>query len=328
MVLAALPSCGGEASGDAGAVELVVYCGRSRALVGDLLEDFEAKGEATLSIAYDATPALANQLALAGSATVCDVFFAQDAGHLSALAAVGVLQPLPDDVLEAVPEDFRGPGGRWVGTSARVRCLVYDPKRIAPADMPQRLADLADARWQGRIGWAPGNGSFQVHVTHLRHAWGEEPTRAWLEAMRANQPRRYPKNAPMIGAVARGEIDIGWLNHYYLPKARTQDPSLELANWTFPEDGDAGNLLMVSGIGIVTTDPRRREAALALVRHLLADEAQRYFARETFEYPVKPDAPQPEGLDGLDPAHLAHVDHEELIDVLPTKTMLDELGLH
>ena len=78
------------------------------------------------------------------------------------------------------------------------------------------LNDLTDPKWKGRIGWAPTNGSFQAMVTAMRVIWGEGPTKEWLKGIQANEPKIYPKNTPQVAAVESGEIDIGFVNHYYV----------------------------------------------------------------------------------------------------------------
>ena len=84
--------------------------------------------------------------------------------------------------------------------------MVYSPERIqAP---PKTLDELTDPRFKGRVGWAPGNASLHAHVAALRSHWGEEKTKAWLTAMKANQPVVYPKNSPQVRAVSSGEIDM------------------------------------------------------------------------------------------------------------------------
>ena len=75
---------------------------------------------------------------------------------------------------------------------------------------------FVDPKWKSRIGWAPTNASFQTMVTAMRATWGNDKTRDWIEGIKANKPTVYPKNTPQVAAVATGEIDVGFVNHYYL----------------------------------------------------------------------------------------------------------------
>ena len=90
-----------------------------------------------------------------------------------------------------------------------------------------------------------------------------------------------------IEAIGRGEIDFGLINHYYDFRAKAEDPDLPTA-LEFFRPGDLGSLLLVTAASVVdTTDQQDR--AERLVRFLLAEEAQRYFSEETFEYPTRID---------------------------------------
>lgn len=302
---------------------LVVYSGRGEGLVGPLLKRFEQERGVALSIRYGGTPELASQLASEGASSPADVIFAQDSGYLGALARLGLLEALPATLLERVDPRFRDPEGRWLGTSARARVLVYATGAIRPDELPDALADLAHPRWKGKLGWAPGNASFQAHVSYLRHAWGEERTRAWLVAVQANEPTVYAKNGQIVEGVLTGDVQVGWVNHYYLHRREEGAPA---ANYSFRAPKDAGNVLMVSGVAVRAGSPRAAQAR-ELIEFLAGEAAQRHFAQETFEYPAVPGVPTHPRVPALDALGLADVDQAHLADVGPTLKLLQELGL-
>jgi iron(III) transport system substrate-binding protein len=305
---------------------LVVYSGRGAVLVEKLLAKFQADTGIKLDVRYGGgTQELADQLATEGAQTTADVFLAQDSGYLGALAKAGHLRALPQNVLDQVEPRFRDAGGKWVGTSGRARVLVYNPEKLKPEDLPRTLEALADPKYKGRFGWAPTNASFQSHVSGLRHAWGEEKARAWLEKMKAIEPAAYPKNSPIVTAVGKGEIDLGWVNHYYLLKQKATEPDIKAANYAFPEAGDPGNVMMVSGVG-VTTHSKNPELAEKLVAYLVSEDAQKYFTNETFEYPTRPGLPAPEGAPAMGDK-LATIDQAALTDLAPTLELLKSLNL-
>ena len=140
--------------------------------------------------------------------------------------------------------------------------------------------------WKGRVGWVPTNASFQTFVTALRQSLGDEATKAWLEAMVANEPKVYEGNAAALEAVRAGEVDVALINHYYLFQAQQEaGEDYPVANHFFA-NGDPGALVNVAGVGILETADHPA-AAEALARFLLDEEAQTYFATETFEYPLR-----------------------------------------
>jgi iron(III) transport system substrate-binding protein len=290
--------CGGDEGSGGG--KLTVYSGREEELVEPLLEQFEEESGVDLEVRYGDSAELAATIAEEGDNSPADVFFAQDPGSLGAVENEELFAELPDDLLDRVPERFRDPDGRWVGTSGRVRVLAYNTEALAEGDVPDSVYDLTDPKWKGRIGFPPTNASFQAFVTAMRLTAGEERTREWLEGFKANKPKTYEKNAPVVEAVAAGEIDLGLVNHYYLYLVKEEQPDAKVANH-FLESRDPGALVSVAGAGIIEgTDDE--EAAREFVEYLLSDEGQRFYTEEAeeAEYPLVDGVEPKQGLPTLE----------------------------
>ncbi|MEJ7583849.1 MAG: extracellular solute-binding protein [Acidimicrobiales bacterium] len=202
--------------------------------------------------------------------------------------------------------------GTWVGLSGRVRVLVYNTDMMDEADLPASVLDLTEAAYKGEVAVAPSNGSFIDFVTAMRDRLGDDEAGAWLEGMAANDAPTFANNNAIIAAVGRGEVPMGLVNHYYNLKAKAEDPDLPTENWYFPADQDLGALLIVTAASKVKGTDREDEAE-QLVEFLLAKEAQRFFAEETFEYPL---------VDGVDPVESV----PPLAGLDITRVDLDELG--
>ena len=278
LTLPLVAGCGGE---DA---DITVYSGRQEDLVEDLFEQFEEETGITVDVRYGDSAELAATIAEEGDNTPADVFFAQDAGSLGSVSGEGLLKELPAETLERVDERFRDPESRWVGTSGRVRVVVYNTDELSEDELPDSIWDYADPEWQGRIGFAPTNASFQAMVTAMRLDRGDDETREWLEAIVANDPHLYENNIATVEATAAGEVDVGFVNHYYLYEHLQENPGDPVANHHL-EAGDAGALVNVAGAGILTSTDKPGMAQ-QLVDYLLADAGQEYFATETDEYPL------------------------------------------
>jgi iron(III) transport system substrate-binding protein len=304
---------------------LVVYSGRSEELVGPLIEQFEAASGIDVEVRYGDTAEMAAQILEEGDNSPADVFFGQDAGALGALAAEGRLVELTDAQLALVPEGLRDDEGRWVGTSARARVVVYNTDELTEADLPDSILDFTDPAWSGRIGWAPTNGSFQAFVTALRVLEGEDGARAWLEGIQANSPKVFDGNTAIVEAVGAGEIDAGLVNHYYAFELQATNPDLAVANKYFG-GGDPGGLVNVAGAGILDT-AANADAASQLVDFLLSEEAQTYFAEQTFEIPLAAGVAPVEGVPALTELTLPDLDLNQLDDLAGTLELLTDLGI-
>lgn len=265
---------------------LTVYSGRNEQLVGALFSEFEKSTGITVKVRYGETPQLAALLLEEGERTPADVYLAQDAGALGALAKAGRLQALPEALMAQVSDArFKSSSGQWVGLSGRARVLAYNTSKVKPTELPQSVKELTRPEWKGRIGWAPTNASFQAFVTAFRILEGEAVASQWLDGMRANQPRTYKNNTAIVEALGRGEVEVGLVNHYYVfaaEKGRTEP--LPVANHYFAKD-DPGALINVSGVAVLK-GTKQLVTAQRLVEYLLGPDAQAHFARQTYEYPV------------------------------------------
>jgi iron(III) transport system substrate-binding protein len=304
---------------------ITVYSGRTESLVGPLIERFRSETGTQVSVKYGDTSELAALLLEEGANTPADVFFAQDAGALGSVSAAGLLANLPEDVLSAVPAALRAPGGQWVGLSGRARTVVYDSRETDPAELPQTIDGFTDPVWRGRIGWAPTNGSLQAFVTAYRKLRGEDAARSWLEGIMANEPRSYEGNTPIVQAVADDEIDVGLVNHYYALRARAEQGDAFPVRNHFVSGSDPGALVNVAGAGILAAS-EQPDAGRRFIDFLLSADSQRFFAQETFEYPLVAGVEGPAGVPPLASLQVPEIDLSELADLQGTLRLMQEVG--
>jgi iron(III) transport system substrate-binding protein len=317
-----------ETSGDEAAPEdqgpLTVYSGRNEELVGGVFDDFTEETGIEVDVRYGDTAELAATILEEGDASPADLYFAQDAGALGALEADGRFVGLPDDVLADVDELFRSRDGSWTGTTGRVRVLAYNTDALSEDEVPDSVLELTDPEWEGRIGWAPTNGSFQAFVTAMRLTEGEDETRAWLEGIIDNDPVEFENNTGIVEGVSRGEVEVGLVNHYYLYRFLAEDPDFPVDNKYLP--GDVGGLVNIAGVGVLETS-EHQEAAFELVRYLLSEDVQEYFGQVTdeLEFPVRAGVESPDlpSLEEIDPPD---VDLSDLEDLQGTLELLREVG--
>jgi iron(III) transport system substrate-binding protein len=321
-----LAACGGNDSGS-GDGTLTIYSGREEELVGPLIEKFEEESGTSVEVRYGDSAELAATMAEEGDNSPADVFFAQDPGSLGAVEERGLLAELPESALERVPERFRDPDGRWVGTSGRVRVIAYNTEELSEDEVPDSVFDLTDPKWKGKIGFPPTNASFQAFVTAMRLSQGEEKTREWLEGIKANDPKLYERNTPVVEAVAAGEIQLGLVNHYYLYLVKEEDPEAAVANH-YPPGDDPGALVSVAGVGILEQSDDG-DAAREFVDYLLSEEGQRFYVDEAeeAEYPVIEGVEPKEGLPPLDSIEGPDVELSQFgTELERTLELLNEVG--
>ena len=329
-----LAACGssstGTESGDASAAaegSLTVYSGRSEELVAPLFEEFTAATGIPIAARYGDSAELAAQMLEEGDATPAQVFFSQDAGSLGAVAAEGLLAPLPAGVASAVPAQYQSADGTWTGVTGRARVIAYDPQQVPVEEVPQSVFDLTDPRWKGQVAIAPTNASFQSFVTAMRQTNGDEATQAWLEGLVANDVQTYEKNSLILDAVDAGQVQLGLINHYYwYEKAAEVGADAMRAQIAFTAPKDPGSLVNVAGVGI-TAPSADNAAAAEFVAWLLTPGTQQWFVDNTFEYPLVAEVAAADGLPALDTLSGPDVALADLADLPGTLEMLTEVGL-
>ena len=328
LAATALAACGDDggttSSPSTASGTITVYSGRSETIIKPLFEKFTAATGIKVEYRTGDSGTLAGQILTEGKATQADVFFAQDAGALGALTKAKMTDVLPATVLDKVPSTYRAKDGTWVGASGRVRVIIYNPAQVPTP--PTAIDGILDARWQGKIGYAPTNASWQSFVTGLRVLRGEDGAKKWLTEFAKLQPKAYASNGAVRDAVNSGEIAMGLVNHYYLFEkiAKEGQSAVTAKNQYLP--GDAGGLVNVAGVAVLSASDNK-PAANAFVEYLLSDDAQKYFAETTYEYPltaaVKPSVSVPVLTDLKPPA----IDLTDLESLAKTQALLVSTGL-
>ena len=323
LALLAAPTASAAACGGGGDDGLTVYSGRIQALIGPAVDIYEkSHGNKDVKMRYGDSPSLSATLVEEGKNSRADLFYSQDAGSLDAIEKAGNLEPLPADILEQVPERFRSKTGRWIGVTGRSRIIAYGPK-VKESELPDSPLELADPKWRGRVGWAPTNASLQGYVTALRLVEGEDVARRWLEGMVANKTQVFDSNVPVRDAIAKGELDLGLINHYYVAEAQAKDPNYPV-KVHFPTK-DLGSMINVAGVGVLASSKHKADA-IEFVRTMLQRPAQEYFADSSKEYPLAAGVKASKELTPLDEIPAPDVDLADLGDLKGTLDLMRETG--
>ena len=311
-------ACGG------GGDPLLIYSGRSEELVGPLIEEFRESSGLEVVVRYAGSTELASTLLEEGSSTDADVFLAQDPASLGLVAPL--MAALPSKVVSAVPPRFRDRAHRWVGVSGRIRAIVYDRDQVQVSELPHSIDDLLNPRWSDMIGVAPTNGSFLAFVAAMILDRGESATLEWLEALAALDPLDFPNNSSIVAAADAGEVGLGLVNHYYLLRLQAEGGGKRAANH-FLSAGDPGSLVMPSGVSVLTNSEQSEEAH-SFVEFLLSETSQRYFAEQTYEYPLAAGVRPAASLPPIDSIPTPDIDLSDLHTALERATeLVAEAGL-
>jgi iron(III) transport system substrate-binding protein len=304
--------------------ELTVYSGRSEEFIAPFFAQWEAQSGITLNIRYGDSAELAAQILEEGSNSPADLFLSQDAGSLGAVAEAGLFTQLSAEIASAIPATYVAANRNWVGITGRARVFAYAPDRVKV--LPQSVTDLTNSQYKNQIGIAPTNASFQAFLTALIENKGADFAKNWLKALQANGVKIYAKNSAIVEAIDKGEISIGLVNHYYIWEvSEGLGRAINVKNGFFTS-GDLGNLINVSGAGVLASS-KKYAAAEDLINFLTSAASQAKFVTDTHEYSLISGAAAPAGVPALDQIGAPAVDLATLKNIKATQDLLIEVGL-
>ena len=201
---------------------------------------------------------------------------------------VVVLAPVKPATLHHTPSKYNSPGGDWVGVSARVSVLIYNPSLISKSQLPTSVTQLADPRYRGKLAFAAGETDFQPIVTSVDRAYGQTAATKWLDGIKANAGQHvYPDNETIADEVNRGAVAFGVVNQYYWYRLRAELGASNVhSKITYFAPRDPGYVLDVSGAGILKSSKDQADAQ-KLLAFLVSKTGQEVIAHSiSFEYPL------------------------------------------
>jgi len=309
---------------------LTVYSGRSERLIKPVLDVFTANTGIHIELLSSGTMELVNRLKAEGDRTSADLLITNDAGSLELARTTGLLRPLNNrEVDRAIPAQFRASDNAWIGLSGRFWVVVYNRAMVQP-DEVKSLLDLADPKWKDKIA-IPNSGSeyLQAGVSVIQAAYGKERTRQFLQGLKTNADNQvYQKSSQIVEAVAKGQIALGIVNHYYVYRHLAAQPDAPLAV-LMPDqhEGGMGAIMNVAGVGIVKST-KRLDSATLLIEFLVTQAGQKLFADLDKEYPLHSDVNADPSIVERKSFRAAVIPLSKLAELRePTLTLIEQVGL-
>ena len=209
-----------QASGpgdDATTGRLVIYSGRSEALLQPVLDAFnDAYPEIEISLKAGSNSELANAILEEQANPQADVFITTEVFTAQALAMQGAFQPYQPDAELIFPPGYASPDQLWVGLTMRARIIMYNKDLVSENDVPRSINALTEEKWRGQVATTSStNGSMLAQIASMRQILGDESTEAWLIDLIENDTTFFGGHTDVRKAVGAGEFALGLVNHYY-----------------------------------------------------------------------------------------------------------------
>ncbi|MGO8870579.1 MAG: extracellular solute-binding protein [Acidimicrobiales bacterium] len=280
-----LAACGGS-SGSAPPITL--YNGQHVQTTESIVAGFEKATGIQVNVRSDDEDTLTDDIVTEGSHSPADVIYTENSPALEYLQDSGLLTKVDPSTLARTPSQYNSAEGDWVGVSARVSVLIYNPSLISKAELPTSILQLADPRYQGKLAFAAGETDFQPIVTSVDRAFGTRTTLSWLDGMKANAGSHvYPDNETIADEVNRGEVAFGVVNQYYWYRMRAEIGAANMhSDITDFAPHDPGYVIDVSGAAVLKSSTHQA-AAQRFLAYLVSPAGQEIIAHSiSYEYPL------------------------------------------
>ncbi|MDH5181527.1 MAG: extracellular solute-binding protein [Gammaproteobacteria bacterium] len=305
ILLIGLSMLGSTASAEE---ELLVYSGRKPKFIQPVIDEFTRTTGIKVKLQSGNSSYLLNLLSMQHESTDVDVYISNDAGNLERGNSLELFQALPDRLVSSVPANLRGMNNHWVGLSGRSRVLVVNSQSPL-ANSISSIQDLAKPQLKNRLGLTNSeNESFIAGVTVYMRSLGEQKMMQWLKAVKDNTGGKvYKKHSDIVDVVAKGEKDVGLVNHYYVYHYLKKHPSAPI-KIILPDHkaSDMGVAWNVSGVAI-SRYTKQTPAAVKFLEFLLSVKGQEMFSHVNLEYPVRNDVAVSKGIPERSSYHIANI---------------------
>jgi iron(III) transport system substrate-binding protein len=284
----ALLLSGFTGSGSKSPGSITLYSGQHVPTTDALVSGFEKATGIKVNVRSDDEDVLADEIVTEGSRSPADVIFTENSPPLEYLQEKGLLSAVRPATLAKTRRLYDSARGDWVGVSARVSVLIWNPKLISESQLPTSALQLANPRYKGKLAFAPGETDFQPIVTSVARTYGDAAALKWLDGIKDNAGSHvYPDNETIANDVNRGVVAFGVVNQYYWYRLRAEiGTSAVHSEITDFAPRDPGYVIDVSGAAILKSS-KNQAAAQAFLAYLVSRAGQEVIGHSlSFEYPI------------------------------------------
>ncbi|MFK7952089.1 MAG: Fe(3+) ABC transporter substrate-binding protein [Ekhidna sp.] len=289
VILAACSSPSKEQESDESTSELNVYSNRHYDADQEALSRFTKETGIKINLVKAGADELISRLEMEGENSPADVFITVDAAKLNRAKELGLFQSV--EATTSNKSDFIDEDKQWYGITYRARVIAYDKSDVDPSEL-STYEDLADPKWDDKVIIRSSSSAYnQSLLSSIIHASDRETAKGWAQGI-ANNMVREPKGGDrdQIKAMASGVGDVAIVNTYYVGLLLNSENEEEVkagesVGIFFPNQEGRGAHINISGIGVAKNAPNK-ENAIKLIEFLTSEEIQKFYASNSFEYPV------------------------------------------
>ncbi|MFC9689094.1 iron ABC transporter substrate-binding protein [Kribbella sp. NPDC056951] len=275
---------GDEYTADPGSLQ--VYSAQHENLTKAWAEAFTKATGIKVQVRKGSDSSMGHQIVEEGSGSPADVFLTENSPAMTLVERNKLLAPIEDATRAQVPAGLTPSSKAWISIAARSTVLVYNPSKLADAELPKSLLDLQKPEWKDRWACAPGGADFQAIVAGMLAGQGAQKTKDWLDGLK-NNARPLQNNIATMKSVNAGEIPCGVIYHYYWyrDQAGTKEGSGNTKLHYFKHQ-DPGAFVSLSG-GAVLAGAKKPDEARKFLQYITSPAGQKVLVdSQSMEYAV------------------------------------------
>jgi iron(III) transport system substrate-binding protein len=280
-----LAACGG---GSGSGQSITLYNGQHEQTTDSLVAGFEKATGIKVNVRNGDEDLLTDQIVNEGANSPADVIYSENTPALAFLQNKGLLASVAPSTLAKTQRKYDSAQGKWVGVSARVSVLIYNPKLIRKSQLPTSVLQLANPRYKGKLAFSPSETDIQPIITSVVRSYGKAEALTWLNGIKANTGGNiFPDNETIADEVNRGEVAFGLINQYYWYRLAAEVGTSNVhSKIAFLAPRDPGYVIDISGAAILKSS-KHKAAAQKFLAFLVSKQGQEIIAHSiSFEYPV------------------------------------------
>lgn len=299
---------------------VVAYTSVDQVFSEPVFQAFERQSGIRVRAVYDTeetkSTGVLNRLIAEAQNPQADVFWSGDPVRPFQLIRRNLVEPYVSPASVGLPDAFKAADGTWTGFAARARVLLANRERIADADMPKSIRDLAASRWRAQTTIAnPLFGTTTMHIGALAATWGETAMRGFLTDLKANAARIASSNGEVKRLVVAGEVAFGLTDTDDANEALKEGADVAVV---YPDQDDVGALVMPTTV-VMLRGAKRAEAARTLIDYLLSTDVERQMAESAAHMPVRPGVPTAANVRPVSDLRAMQVDYAQVADQIETQ---------
>jgi iron(III) transport system substrate-binding protein len=298
--------------------DLVVYASADDVYARPVIAAFEKESGLRVGLVTDAeaakTTGLYQRLLAERARPRADVFWNNEISRTLLLARAGLLAA---PSLPAGPvREFRDARGLWQGLACRARVLVYNTAKVAEAEAPASVFDLASPRWKGQAAVAyPLFGTTATHFAALRAhpRLGRERATEFFRGLLANDVQVVDGNAVAARLVGEGRALVALTD---TDDAWAQVDAGKPVRIVYPdqEENGLGTLVIPNTVSQLAGAPHP-EAAARFLAFMLSARAEAELAKPPARHlPTLTDVPAAPDATPLYMIRRMEIDWEKVAD--------------